>query len=87
MPTVWIPSLLRSLTDGQQTVSVEGKSVREVIDQLERRFPGIREQLCEGDRLRPTMSVIVDGRTSALKLRQPLVESSEVHFVPVIQGG
>ena len=87
MPTVWIPSLLRELTGGQDTIEVEGQTVREVIEQLDRRYPGFRERLVDGDRLRPTMAVLVDGRTSQLKLRQPLSPSSEVHFVPVISGG
>ncbi len=87
MPTVWIPSLLRELTGGQETVSVPGKTVRQVIDHLEGTYPGIRARLCEGDRLRPSLSVVVDGQVSRRGLDHPLDEASEVHFVPAVGGG
>jgi sulfur-carrier protein len=66
---------------------VEGDTVRQVIDHLDQLYPGIKERLCEDDRLRPSISIVVDGHTSALKLRHKLQESSEVHFVISISGG
>jgi len=87
LPVAWIPSLLRELTGGEMSIVVKGETVREVIEDLEQRFPGIRGRLCDGDRLRPTISIIVDGQVSHLKLRQPLEGASEVHFVSAISGG
>jgi len=87
LPVVGIPSLLRDFTNGQRSVSVEGATVRQVIENLEKLYPGIQERLCDGDRLRPSIAVIVDGNTSTLKLRHPVEESSEVHFVISISGG
>lgn len=87
MPVVWIPSLLRELTYGKKTLSIKGDTVREVIENLDSEYPGIKERLCEGDRLRPSISIVVDGHTSTLKLRHRLHESSEVHFVIAISGG
>jgi molybdopterin converting factor small subunit len=87
LPVVWIPSLLRELTNGQKSISINGDTVRKVIENLESTYPGIKERLCDGDRLRPSISIVVDGYTSTLKLRQPLHESSEVHFVISISGG
>ena len=45
MPVVWIPSLLQSLTDGEDKVEVSGATVGEIIDNLEARFPGVKERL------------------------------------------
>jgi molybdopterin synthase sulfur carrier subunit len=87
LPVVGIPSLLRDLTEGQRSLSVEGDTVRQVIDNLEELYPGIKDRLCEEDRLRPAIAVVVDGHTSTLKLRHKLKESSEVHFVISISGG
>jgi molybdopterin converting factor small subunit len=87
LPVVGIPSLLRELTGGKASVSVDGETVRDVIDNLERLHPGIRDRLCDGDRLHPSIAVVVDGATSTLKLRHRLNESSEVHFVIAISGG
>jgi molybdopterin synthase sulfur carrier subunit len=66
---------------------VQGETVQQVLENLEDQYPGIKERLCDGDRLRPSISVIVDGSTSALKLHHRLHESSEVHFVISISGG
>lgn len=87
MPVVGIPSLLRDLTNGQRFLSVEGDTVWQVIENLENLHPGIKERLCDGDRLHPSIAVVVDGHTSTLKLRHRLNESSEVHFVISISGG
>ena len=87
MPIVWIPAQLRGLTDGQKSISVEGETVRAVVENLEELYPGIKERLCDGERLRPSISVVVDGHTSTLKLLQRLNDSSEVHFVTAIRGG
>jgi molybdopterin synthase sulfur carrier subunit len=87
LPVVWIPSLLRQLTNGQKSISIQGDTVRQVIENLEITYPGIKERLCDEDRLRPSISIVVDGQTSTLKLRHRLRESSEVHFVIAISGG
>jgi molybdopterin synthase sulfur carrier subunit len=79
--------LLRDLTNGQRSLSVEGDTIRDVIDNLDRLYPGLKERLCDGDRLRLSIAVIVDGHPSSLKLRHRLQESSEVHFVISISGG
>lgn len=87
MARVWIPSLLRDLTGGISEMTVPGQTIREVIDSLEARFPGLRERLCEQEHIRPNIAVVVDGIRSNQGLRERLGEDSEVHFVPAISGG
>lgn len=87
MATVWVPALLRDLTGGQARVNVGGETVREVIDNFDQLFPGTRARLIDDDRLNPLVAVAVDGEISSLKLRQPVGENSEIHFVPAISGG
>ena len=87
MAVVWIPALLRDLTDGQAEVTVPGETVRQVIAELEKAYPGVEARLCEECRLRPNISVSVDGRVSSQSLRHKLTETSEVHFLPAISGG
>lgn len=87
MPVVWIPAQLRSLTGGQQTVTVAGATVAEVIDALDQVFPGIKDRLCGEDGLRPGLAAVVDTQVARLGLFQPVAENSEVHFVPAIGGG
>lgn len=87
MADVWIPSLMRDLTNGQAMVTVPGSTVREVIAALDQQFPGIEDRLCEHGRLRANISVVVDGQVSRQGLRGSLSASSEVHFLPAISGG
>lgn len=87
MPQVYIPPLLRELTDGQEIVEIPGATVRQIVAALDHRYPGIKERLCEGEGLRPGLSVAVDGRVSSMGLIQKVGEMSEVHFIPAIGGG
>ena len=87
MPTIFIPAPIRSLTQEKTSVVVSGSSVREAIESLEAQYPGTKERLCEGDKIRTNISVMVDGQTSHLKMREPLEDDSEVHFLIAISGG
>ena len=87
MPEVHIPAMLRDFVGGRPAVEAHGATVREIIEDLGRRFPGLRDRLMEGDRLRPNLSVAVDGEVSPLGLREAVAPSSEVHFVAAITGG
>jgi len=84
---VYIPTPLAGLTGGKSPLQVEGATVREVIDNLERAWPGIRERLISEGRLRSNISVAVDGEVTPLGLGEPVSASSEVHFVAAISGG
>ena len=87
MAKVWIPSLLRELCGGERIVEVPGRSVRQVIENLEARCPGIRERLIEDGELRPDLAVSVDGETTQIGLLQPVGDDSEVHILPALGGG
>src|SRR5438045_492390 len=87
MATVWIPALMRDLTGGETTVTAGGRNVRQVVEEVEGRYAGIKERLYSGDRLKPSIRVSVDGVVSRLGLLQPVGEQSEVHFLPAVAGG
>src|SRR6185369_12531033 len=61
MPVVWIPALLRSITDGQDRVSASGATLADIIADLDAQYPGMRERLCEGAHLRPGLAAVIDG--------------------------
>jgi molybdopterin synthase sulfur carrier subunit len=61
--------------------------VAEVIDELDRRFPGVKERLCQNDTIRPGLSVVVGGSATALGLLQCVEPDAEVHFLPAMGGG
>lgn len=87
MAVVWIPPLMRSLTGGKSQVDVEGSTVREIVDALEARYPGVAARIVEEGRIRPGLSVAVDGTVGNKGMREPVGPNSEVHFVPAMTGG
>ena len=46
---VRIPVQLRALTNGEEMVSASGKSVLEIIEDIEKKYPGVKERICEAD--------------------------------------
>jgi molybdopterin converting factor small subunit len=87
MAKVFIPFSLQELTGGLRELEIPGSNVREIIDQLERLYPGAREQFVEGNHLRLNITVAVDGEISPMGLLEEVGEDSEVHFVAAIRGG
>lgn len=87
MATVFIPSLMQTLTDGEKQVRVEGSTVRQIINNLDGMYPGVKARLVEDDRVKPNISVAVDGEVTPLGMLEKVGEDSEVHFLPAIGGG
>ena len=88
--TVRIPTPLRSITKGAAEVHAQGGTVADIVEDLERQFPGIRERLVdEGGELRRFVNIYVneedirflDGKKTALKT------GDQVSIVPAIAGG
>jgi molybdopterin converting factor small subunit len=86
---VWIPLALQPLTAGQEVVQVPGATIRQVVNNLEREFPGVKEQLYdpEEDSLLAGLAVTIDGEVGQLGLLERVEEDSEVFFLPAIAGG
>ena len=88
MAVVWIPSLLQPLTGGDRKANVPGATLRQVIENLDQRYPGIKDRLLsEEGQLQPEIAAAIDGETEHMGLLEPVRENSEVHFIPAISGG
>ena len=87
MPQVFIPPMLRPLTDNRERIETDAQTVREAIADLDTQFPGFASRLCLDDNLRPEIAVAIDGKISPRGLRQKLTADCEVHFLPAIGGG
>lgn len=88
--TVRIPTPLRSLARGHAEVQAKGDTVMDVVNDLERQFPGLRERLIDdGGELRRFVNIYVNqedvrflsGKETGLK------DGDEVSIVPAIAGG
>ena len=87
MPIVAIPSLLRNLTNGEDSITVPGTTIREVIDNLEDRYPGMKARLCENDRIKPGLAVYINGLLTRGSILESVDADAEIHFLPAIGGG
>ena len=87
MATVFIPSLMQKLSDGQTKVEVEGSNVRQIVNNLDAQYPGFKERLVEDGRIKGNISVAIDGEITPLGILGKVGENSEVHFLPALGGG
>jgi molybdopterin synthase sulfur carrier subunit len=90
VPTVKIPTQLRTLTGGAQEVTAAGTTVSEVVDDLEDRYPGIRERLLDDSGgLRRFVNVYLDDEDvrflNGIKTAVP--ENGRLSIVPAVAGG
>ncbi len=87
---VRIPTPLRKLTDGQGEVLAEGKDVADLIEALERTYPGIKGRLCdEQGALRRFVNIYINEEDIRFHegLQTPVKSSDEVSIIPAIAGG
>jgi molybdopterin synthase sulfur carrier subunit len=89
MNTVRIPPTLRAETGGERQVSASGATVREVLDDLMARFPGLRTQLLEDDDIAPFVNVYVEGEDVRTLdgLETAVAHGSTVILLPAMAGG
>lgn len=84
---VTIPSPLYSYTNHQRQVSAEGSTLRELLADLDRQFPGIRFRMIdEQDRMREHIRIFVNGVLCS-DLGMPLGGSETVQIITSISGG
>lgn len=87
MIRVLIPSQLHAYSGGASRVEAAGASVAEALDDLDRRFPGIRFRIIdEQDRIRPHMRLFV-GQTAARDIRVRLADGDELLIFGALSGG
>jgi molybdopterin converting factor small subunit len=84
---VHLPSTLSPLFPGlPRQLDVQAGTVSDVIDHLDRDWPGLRDRLCEpGPTLRPHIHVYVNRERA--KLDTPVAEQSRVDVIAAISGG
>src|SRR3989338_8541881 len=87
---VRIPTPLQKLTNSQSEVLLDAKNVDQMLAELEKKHPGIKERLCdEGGKLRRFVNVYVNeedirflqGQDASLK------DGDDISIIPAIAGG
>jgi molybdopterin synthase sulfur carrier subunit len=90
MATVYVPTPIRRLTNGQAKVSVEGGDVAGLIQAIDAEYPGVAERLLDGDgNLKRFINIFVnDDEIRTLDgLATPVGEKDKISIVPAMAGG
>jgi sulfur-carrier protein len=88
--TVKVPTILRTHTGGEGRVDGEGTTVREVLEDLEGRYPGIRSRLVtdEGALHRFVNVYVNDEDVRYLgSLETEVHDGDVVSILPAVAGG
>jgi molybdopterin synthase sulfur carrier subunit len=90
MPSVLIPTPLRKLTNDLAEVSTAGGSVGEIIENLDKAFPGVKERIYdEAGEVRRFILIHVNGEDIRFLdgLKTSVAERDEVSITPALAGG
>lgn len=90
MPDVRLPTILRQHAGGQPTVAVDGDTLGAVLEDLERRYPGLAGQVVTGDgTLHKFVNVYVndDDVRYLGKLATKVGADDTVSILPAVAGG
>ncbi|NCQ59919.1 MAG: MoaD/ThiS family protein [Myxococcales bacterium] len=87
--TVRIPTPLRTLTEGEDEVSVEGGNVAQVIDALEAAHPGLKDRLVDDKGVRRFVNLYANDEDIRFLdgLETPLADGDTLSIIPAIAGG
>jgi sulfur-carrier protein len=89
MPTIRIPAPLRPYTGNKSSITVAGATAGNVLDELTRAYPELRQHLFEGDRLRSFVNIYLNEEDIRyLEGAETAVgENDTLMIIPSIAGG
>ncbi|NIJ10928.1 MoaD family protein [Saccharomonospora amisosensis] len=87
--TVSIPTILRNHTGGEKSVEASGKTVAEVIDDLEAKHGGLKERLVKDEKLHRFVNVYVNDEDVRFAggLDAEVSDGDTVTILPAVAGG
>jgi molybdopterin converting factor small subunit len=89
MTKVIIPTPLRKYTNEIGEIDIEGVTIREIINAIDKKYPGVKNRLCdEQGNIRRYINIYVGGEDirflDGIKTK---IGDKEVNIVPAIAGG
>ena len=89
MPTVLIPTPLRPHAGGKDRLEAAGATVGEVLADLGRQFPELRDRILDGEEVRRFVNVYVNNEDIRYidDLDTAVAERDEISIIPAIAGG
>ncbi len=87
MAMVFIPALMRPVAGGKDRVEIEGRTLREIVENLEKAYPGMKALLVADGQIQDGIALAVNGEPSEVGLMMEVPEGGEVQIMPAIAGG
>lgn len=86
---VRIPTPLQKLTNGKAEVECSVQNVLELVEALERDYPGMKERLSDGGRIRRFINIYVNEEDIRFLNKEETVlkDGDTISIVPAIAGG
>lgn len=86
---VTVPTLLRTFTQDKKRVEVQGQTVLEVIEDMEKQYPGIKERLIGDGQVHRFVNIYVnqDDIRFADNLATGLKAGDTLTILPAVAGG
>lgn len=87
--TIRLHPFLQHLTGGQELVEVNGRNTGECLENLERRFPGIREMIRDKKgQLRAYCEILVNSKSAyPNELTTPVRDGDQIDILFIVTGG
>ncbi len=81
MLTVSLSGSLRSAVGGVESIEVQASTIRELLNKLSERYPGLDDHMETG------IAVSIDGEIFRDNWSKEIPENAEVFLLPRLQGG
>ena len=90
MANVRVPAMLRPTVGGERSVAADGRTLRELIDNVDQRHPGFAGQLLDPDgQQRSFVNIYVNDEDVRYLggLETPVAEGDVISILPAVAGG
>jgi molybdopterin synthase sulfur carrier subunit len=89
MPSIRVPSALRTFTGGQSDVEISASTVRDALAELDKKHPGIMAKVLDNGTVKPFIRIYVgpDDIGDLGGLDAKLSDRDEISIIPAIAGG
>ena len=87
MAIVFIPYVLRKYCDNKSIVEINASNLGELIENLEKLYPGTKAHIIEDDAIKPGVAAVVNHTTTTKGLLEKIDQDSEIHFINAVSGG
>ena len=86
---VKVTANLQKMVGGRRSVQAEGTSVRELLDDLDGRYPGFKKQIVTDGQIHRFVNIYLNDEDIRFldKLDTPLKEGDTLSILPALAGG